>query len=157
MVGIAAVPCCAVGLGTTNQTTCVRLSEAGTNLRIVTSSTAFGLPRTRHRRGLFFVALATFTPKALAFGRFLFFTGLPSGLRLVAAVLRGGSWNNKPDNLRSANRNRNERAKRNNNNGFRLAQSALYNYQSWFVYGYTKRIYRVSMMVVLPSQEGSGK
>jgi len=39
-------------------------------------------------------------------------------------VLRGGSWNNKPGNLRSANRNRNNTDNRNNNNGFRLVQSA---------------------------------
>ncbi|PZN71231.1 MAG: hypothetical protein DM484_26870 [Candidatus Methylumidiphilus alinenensis] len=37
--------------------------------------------------------------------------------------MRGGSWNNKPQNLRSANRNRNDPTKRNDNNGFRLAQS----------------------------------
>lgn len=36
---------------------------------------------------------------------------------------RGGSWNNKPRNLRSANRNRNTPDNRNNNQGFRLAQS----------------------------------
>jgi len=36
-------------------------------------------------------------------------------------VLRGGSWNNKQDNLRSANRNRNNPDNRNNNIGFRLA------------------------------------
>lgn len=36
-------------------------------------------------------------------------------------VLRGGSWNDTPQNVRSANRNRNEAANRNNNNGFRLA------------------------------------
>ena len=35
-------------------------------------------------------------------------------------VLRGGSWNNNPDNLRSANRNRNNPDNRNNNIGFRL-------------------------------------
>jgi hypothetical protein len=39
-------------------------------------------------------------------------------------VLRGGSWNNNPSNLRSANRNRNAPDNRNNNNGFRLAQAA---------------------------------
>jgi len=39
-------------------------------------------------------------------------------------VLRGGSWNNKPANLRSANRNRNTPDNRNNNNGFRLASTA---------------------------------
>lgn len=39
-------------------------------------------------------------------------------------VVRGGSWNNKPRNVRSANRNRNEPDNRNNNIGFRLAQSA---------------------------------
>ena len=40
-------------------------------------------------------------------------------------MLRGGSWNNKPNNVRSANRNRNNTDNRNNNNGFRLAQAAL--------------------------------
>ncbi|MCP4419312.1 MAG: SUMF1/EgtB/PvdO family nonheme iron enzyme [Chloroflexi bacterium] len=38
--------------------------------------------------------------------------------------IRGGSWNNKPARVRSANRNRNNTWKRNNNQGFRLAQSA---------------------------------
>lgn len=38
-------------------------------------------------------------------------------------VLRGGSWNNNPRNLRSANRNRNNPTNRNNNNGFRLAST----------------------------------
>ncbi|MBT4526186.1 MAG: SUMF1/EgtB/PvdO family nonheme iron enzyme [Deltaproteobacteria bacterium] len=35
-------------------------------------------------------------------------------------VKRGGSWNNKPRNLRCANRNRNNPDNRNNNLGFRL-------------------------------------
>ena len=39
-------------------------------------------------------------------------------------VLRGGSWNNKPANLRSANRNRNAPDNRNNNIGLRLASTA---------------------------------
>ena len=38
-------------------------------------------------------------------------------------VVRGGSWNNKPRNLRSANRNRNETGNRNNNIGFRVART----------------------------------
>jgi Sulfatase-modifying factor enzyme 1 len=38
-------------------------------------------------------------------------------------VIRGGSWNNEPRNVRSANRNRNTPDNRNNNVGFRLAQS----------------------------------
>lgn len=38
-------------------------------------------------------------------------------------VLRGGSWNNTPDNLRSANRNRNTTGTRNNNIGFRVART----------------------------------
>ena len=43
--------------------------------------------------------------------------GIPiSGLR----VLRGGSWNNNPNRLRSAYRNNNTPDNRNNNNGFRL-------------------------------------
>ncbi len=40
-----------------------------------------------------------------------------------ARVLRGGSWNNNPQNLRSANRNRNNPDNRNNNNGFRLGST----------------------------------
>lgn len=39
-------------------------------------------------------------------------------------VLRGGSWNNEPDNVRSANRNRNTPTKRDDNIGFRCAQDA---------------------------------
>jgi retron-type reverse transcriptase len=38
-------------------------------------------------------------------------------------VVRGGSWNNNPDNLRSANRNRNTTDNRNNNLGFRLGST----------------------------------
>ena len=38
-------------------------------------------------------------------------------------MLRGGSWNNKPRNLRSANRNRNSAGNRNNNSGFRIAST----------------------------------
>lgn len=39
----------------------------------------------------------------------------------VGRVLRGGAWNNKPQNVRAANRNRNDTTNRNNNNGIRLA------------------------------------
>jgi hypothetical protein len=38
-------------------------------------------------------------------------------------VLRGGSWNNNPGNLRAANRNHNSPGNRNDNNGFRLAST----------------------------------
>jgi hypothetical protein len=38
-------------------------------------------------------------------------------------VVRGGSWNNNPQNLRSANRNRNTTDNRNNNIGFRLGST----------------------------------
>jgi retron-type reverse transcriptase len=38
-------------------------------------------------------------------------------------VLRGGSWNNNPQNLRSAYRNRNNTDNRNNNNGFRVGST----------------------------------
>jgi hypothetical protein len=47
-----------------------------------------------------------------------------NGPRGGQRVIRGGSWNNKPRNVRSANRNRNNPDNRNNNVGFRLAQSA---------------------------------
>jgi len=47
-------------------------------------------------------------------------TGPASGR---ARALRGGSWDNGPQNCRSANRNRNEPANRNDNNGFRVAVS----------------------------------
>jgi formylglycine-generating enzyme required for sulfatase activity len=39
-------------------------------------------------------------------------------------VVLAGSWNNKPERLRSASRNRNETDYRSNYLGFRLAQSA---------------------------------
>ncbi|HPH01606.1 MAG TPA: SUMF1/EgtB/PvdO family nonheme iron enzyme [Spirochaetota bacterium] len=38
-------------------------------------------------------------------------------------VLRGGSYNNNPDNLRSSHRNNNDPGNHNNNNGFRLVRS----------------------------------
>jgi hypothetical protein len=38
-------------------------------------------------------------------------------------VLRGGAYNNEPQNLRSANRNRNEPENRNNDIGFRCVRS----------------------------------
>lgn len=45
-------------------------------------------------------------------------------LWLIARVVRGGSWNNNPVNLRSANRNHNAPGDHNNNVGFRLARTA---------------------------------
>jgi formylglycine-generating enzyme required for sulfatase activity len=39
-------------------------------------------------------------------------------------VIRGGSWNNNPQNLRSANRNNNSPDNRNNNVGFRLLSTS---------------------------------
>jgi retron-type reverse transcriptase len=44
----------------------------------------------------------------------------PDGL---SRVIRGGGWNNKPQNVRSANRNRNTPENRNNNLGFRVAST----------------------------------
>ena len=38
-------------------------------------------------------------------------------------VVRGGSWNNNPRNLRAANRNRNTTENRNNNLGFRVGST----------------------------------
>ena len=48
-------------------------------------------------------------------------------------VNRGGSWNNNPQNLRSANRNRNNPTNRNNNLGFRVASTL--NRQSFLAHG----------------------
>jgi formylglycine-generating enzyme required for sulfatase activity len=42
----------------------------------------------------------------------------------VIELLRGGSWNNNPQNCRSAYRNRNNADNSNNNYGFRVACSA---------------------------------
>lgn len=49
-----------------------------------------------------------------------------SGGNCGSRVLRGGFWFNDPAGLRSAGRNRNNPSNRNTNNGFRLAQSALF-------------------------------
>ena len=46
-----------------------------------------------------------------------------SGRRPNPRLLRGGSFNNQPANVRSANRNRNAPTNRNNNNGFRPAST----------------------------------
>jgi len=40
-------------------------------------------------------------------------------------VIRGGSWNNDAQNLRSANRNNNDPSNRNNNVGFRLVSTKV--------------------------------
>jgi hypothetical protein len=50
--------------------------------------------------------------------------GLPAIRGRSLFVIRGGSWNNEPENVRSANRNRNTPTKRNDNMGFRCAQDA---------------------------------
>lgn len=39
-------------------------------------------------------------------------------------VLRGGAWNNNADNCRVANRNNDNPGNRNDNNGFRLSNTA---------------------------------
>ncbi|NES96609.1 MAG: SUMF1/EgtB/PvdO family nonheme iron enzyme [Desertifilum sp. SIO1I2] len=48
-------------------------------------------------------------------------------------MLRGGSWNNNPDNCRSANRNNNSPDNDNNNIGFRVACGAARTlaHQNW--------------------------
>jgi len=50
---------------------------------------------------------------------FLFISPRDRSLKMNR-VLRGGSWNNKPINVRCANRNNNKPDNRNNNNGFRV-------------------------------------
>jgi formylglycine-generating enzyme required for sulfatase activity len=44
----------------------------------------------------------------------------PPLIDAVRKDVRGGSWNNNPQNLRAANRNRNTTDNRNNNLGFRV-------------------------------------
>jgi hypothetical protein len=55
-------------------------------------------------------------------GRFDAAKSLKPG-RPLSRVVRGGSWNNNPDKLRSANRNRNTTDNRNNNLGFRVGRT----------------------------------
>ena len=77
-----------------------------------------------------------------------------SGLKhCLKRVLRGGSWNNNTNNMRSANRNRNSPSNRNNNNGFRLAQSAL-DSQSGIAYVVIPEHSSVSM-ILTPCANGS--
>src|SRR5207245_9754847 len=49
---------------------------------------------------------------------------LEAEMRGWATVLRGGSWNNNPINLRTTNRNNNTPDNRNNNIGFRCASES---------------------------------
>ena len=58
----------------------------------------------------------------LEFSRRIYPAGPCQGLEKGWAlrVLRGGSWNNNPNNCRSANRNNNNPDNRNNNIGFRV-------------------------------------
>ncbi len=67
--------------------------------------------------------------------------------------MRGGSWNNKPARVRSANRNRNDPANRNNNQGFRLASPPAI--QNRRVHGCDGREARV-IMSPLPGLVGTG-
>ena len=67
--------------------------------------------------------------------------------------MRGGSWNNKPDRVRSANRNRNDPTHRNNNQGFRLASPPAI--QSRRVHECGGRETRV-IMSLLPGLAGTG-
>ena len=63
-------------------------------------------------------------PIHTGYGRVSSQTTRSAGSRPKARVLRGGSWNNNAINARSANRNRNAPADRNQNYGFRLASTS---------------------------------
>ncbi len=76
-------------------------------------------------------------------------------------MIRGGSWNNKPDRVRSANRNRNNPDNRNNNIGFRLASipaDARFTpgSRNCRVYGFGGRGVWVSM-ILFPGLAADGK
>jgi len=62
----------------------------------------------------------------------------------VQIMLRGGSWNNNPDNCRSAYRNNNNADNRNNNIGFRVACLArvlfIVRTDRWEFVGRTQRV-----------------
>jgi formylglycine-generating enzyme required for sulfatase activity len=62
--------------------------------------------------------------RTVCVARFLVKINFKGTNHLTNAVLRGGSWNNKPRNLRVSNRNNNTPDDRNNNVGIRVAQSA---------------------------------
>lgn len=51
------------------------------------------------------------------------FRAIQTNSESARRVLRGGSFNNQPSNVRSANRNNNLPTNRNNNNGFHLAST----------------------------------
>lgn len=90
-----------------------------------------------------------FAPKSLQCG--IFYAG--SGPIGGPLAVRGGAWNNKPARVRSANRNRDDPANRNNNQGFRLASPPAF--QSRRVHGCGGREARV-IMSPLPGLAGTG-
>ena len=64
--------------------------------------------------------------RAALFGRTLFYQG--NGPKSCQRVIRGGSWNNTPHTMRASNRDRNRPDNCNNNQEFRLVQSARANF-----------------------------
>lgn len=70
-------------------------------------------------------------------------------------MIRGGSWNNKPANLRSANRNRNNPDNRNNNLGFRLVHSACQSQEPPHLR--MRRAWQQASMSLLPGLARMGK
>ena len=117
--------CCVAARGTTLRSTCVPRTAAGTPPGSGSTSSVSELPgRWIEPCLLASLPLAATHCRLQDMGRRCRRAGPEAWPAPERRVSRGGSWNNKPQNLRSANRNRNTTGNRNNNVGFRVASTA---------------------------------